>query len=266
MSEERIMLDSKTMEECLKEIAKEYHKRFRGGNIEIIIVGGASLALNYQFRNGTTDIDVVIAGREDLKDIINKVGDERGLPNGWLNQDFRKTESYSPKLRQYSKYYKSFYQCMEVRTIKDEYLIAMKLVSMRKYKHDRSDIVGILYENEQNGNKISFQDIDRAVNNLYGSWDKISPDSKMWIKQLTEYASVGELLPELQLQEKEAAMALVQFDSQYPGQLTSDNVEQILESNERKYSIDELLERTKNSNRIETYINHISKNDQEYLR
>ena len=155
---------------------------------------------------------------------------------------------------------------MEVRTIKDEYLIAMKLVSMRKYKHDRSDIVGILYENEQNGNKISFQDIDRAVNNLYGSWDKISPDSKMWIKQLTEYASVGELLPELQLQEKEAAMTLVQFDSQYPGQLTSDNVEQILESNERKYSIDELLERTKNSNRIETYINHISKNDQEYLR
>ena len=85
MSEERIMLDSKTMEECLKEIAKEYHKHFRGGNIEIIIVGGASLALNYQFRNGTTDIDVVIAGREDLKDIINKVGDERGLPNGWLN-------------------------------------------------------------------------------------------------------------------------------------------------------------------------------------
>ena len=44
--------------------------------------------------------------------------------------------------------------------------------------------------------------------------------------------SQGKLLPELQLQEKEAAMALLQFDSQYPRQLTPDNVEQILESSQ----------------------------------
>ena len=44
------------------------------------------------------------------------------------------TLSYSPKLEQYSVYYKSFYGVLNVRTISAEYLIAMKLCSGRKYK------------------------------------------------------------------------------------------------------------------------------------
>ena len=140
-SENNIQLDRELMLTCLKEVAKEYHKQFKGGNIEIIIVGGASLAMNYNFRPGTTDIDAFIVAREDLKDIINKIGDKYNLPNGWLNQDFKYTDSYSPNIRQYSKYYASYSHCMEVRTIKDEYLIAMKLASYRPYKHDRSDII-----------------------------------------------------------------------------------------------------------------------------
>ena len=41
-SENDIQLDRELMLTCLKEVAKEYHKQFKGGNIEIIIVGGAS--------------------------------------------------------------------------------------------------------------------------------------------------------------------------------------------------------------------------------
>ena len=44
-SENDIQLDRELMLTCLKEVAKEYHKQFKGGNIEIIIVGGASLAI-----------------------------------------------------------------------------------------------------------------------------------------------------------------------------------------------------------------------------
>ena len=43
-----------------------------------------------------------------MKDAINAVGDRMGLPNGWLNADFRQTASYSPKLAEASVYYRTF--------------------------------------------------------------------------------------------------------------------------------------------------------------
>lgn len=53
-----------------------------------------------------------------------------------------KTASYTPKLRYYSKYYKTFSNVLTVRTVTAEYLVAMKLKSGRKYKNDLSDVVG----------------------------------------------------------------------------------------------------------------------------
>ena len=39
-----------------------------------------------------------------MKDAINNVGERLELPRGWLNDDFKKTDSYSPKLFEVSKY------------------------------------------------------------------------------------------------------------------------------------------------------------------
>lgn len=96
----------------------------------------------------TYDIDAIIHAFSSMKEAINVVGDELGLPNGWLNSDFTKTASYSPKLLQYSKFYKRFGYVLDVRTVSREYLVAMKLMSGRKYKNDLSDIIGILYEEQ----------------------------------------------------------------------------------------------------------------------
>lgn len=61
-----------------------------------------------------------------MKEAINHIGDVFGLPNGWLNTDFMKTKSYSPKLIGCSQYYKTFSNILTVRTIASEYLVAMK--------------------------------------------------------------------------------------------------------------------------------------------
>ena len=63
---------------------------------------------------------------------------------GWINTDFMKTTSYTPNLVQYSRYYKTFSNILQIRTISAEYLVAMKLMSYREYKNDKSDIVGVL--------------------------------------------------------------------------------------------------------------------------
>lgn len=159
----------------LKELAKEF-RRLNGKAMpaEIVLVGGAAILTNYGFRDMTTDIDAVIHAASSMKDAINRVGDKFHLPNGWLNADCMRTGSYSPKLDEYSVYYKTFYGVLSVRTVSAEYLIAMKLRSGRKYKNDLSDVIGILAEHQKRGTPLTLDRINTAVNDLYGGWDDFS--------------------------------------------------------------------------------------------
>ena len=65
----------------LKELSKEY-RRLGGKNMpaELILIGGASVLINYGFRDMTTDIDAMIHAASSMKDAINRVGDRFGLP------------------------------------------------------------------------------------------------------------------------------------------------------------------------------------------
>jgi len=128
--------------------------------------------------------------RSLLKTHINKAGDKNNLPVGWLNDDFIMTKSYSSKIREVSEFYKSFLDCLEVRTIKDEFLIAMKPCWGRKYKSDYSDILGILLERKEEGKEITFSLIDKAIKTLYGSWEKISMNSKEFLTSAFKSTSI----------------------------------------------------------------------------
>ena len=144
--------NKENLDNILKELGKEY-KKLGGKNMpaEIILIGGAAVIENYGFRDMTTDIDAVISASSMMRDAANNVGERLSLPVGWLNDDFKKTDSYSTKLSEVSVYYKSFYGALDVRTVTAEYLIAMKLKAGRKYKNDLSDVVGILAEHKKNG-------------------------------------------------------------------------------------------------------------------
>ena len=58
----------------------------------ILPIGGASILINYGFRDSTYDVDAVIGAASAMKDAINYVTDQLGLPNGWLNDDFQYTK------------------------------------------------------------------------------------------------------------------------------------------------------------------------------
>jgi len=81
---------------CLSALAKEFRK-LNGTAMpaEIILIGGASVLANYGFRSVTYDIDAVIHASSVMKQAVNRVADMLGLPNGWLNMDFKVTKSYS---------------------------------------------------------------------------------------------------------------------------------------------------------------------------
>ena len=231
MSADKISLNKESMDKYLKEVAKEY-KRMGGRNVpaELILIGGASIVINYGFRGSTYDIDAMILAASCMKDAINNVTDKFNLNNGWLNDSFKNTDSYTSKLAQYSKHYKTFSNVLNIRTVSDEYLLAMKLVAYRPYKHDISDIVGILLEHEKRGNPLTFDKIDTAVHNLYDGWDRISKEAQDILREILSSKNLEELYDYYSADEAEKKDMLIEFEQKYPKVLKTDNMADIINS------------------------------------
>lgn len=235
----------------LSELAKQYRKLCgKTVKAEIILVGGAAVLANYDFRDMTTDVDALIQATSSMKDAINMVGDKYGLPNGWLNADFTRTASYSPKLLQYSQYYRTFSNVLQVRTVNAEYLVAMKLMSGRQYKHDLSDVIGILVEHLEKGAPLTMANIEKAVTDLYDSWEKLPATSQSFIRSAMEHPNLRQVYEQINRSEQEAKSILVSFEERYPGVTTQENVDDILSASRAKAAskaslLDELKARWK---------------------
>ena len=218
----------------LNELAKEFKKL--GGKMqpcEIILIGGASILANYGFRDMTYDMDAVILASSAIKDAVNRVSDKYGLPNGWLNNDFVKTKSYTAKLVEFSTYYKTFAGFLTVRTVTAEYLIAMKLMSGRRYKNDLSDVVGIISEHSAGGSPLTYAQIDKAVHDLYGSWDDISVEVKEFIESVLEQQGDIALYAQYRESENQLRETLLEFERQYPNAINEDNIDDIIKKAKR---------------------------------
>ena len=222
-------ITKENLDTYLKEVAKQFRKlNGKAMPAEITLIGGASILVNYGFRDSTYDVDALIQASSAMKDAINYVTDTLGLPNGWLNEDFKNTKSYTPRLVDYSKYYRTFSNVLTVRTITGEYLVAMKLMAYRQYKHDISDIVGILWEQQKSGDPLTFARIDKAVTDLYDSWDNLPENAKSMIESMLANEDMDALYEEYANEEAAAKDALIIFEGKYLDALKEDNLTDIL--------------------------------------
>lgn len=222
-------ITKENLDTYLKALAKQFRKlNGKAMPAEITLIGGASILINYGFRDSTYDVDALIHASSAMKDAINYVTDTLGLPNGWLNEDFKNTRSYTPRLVNYSKYYRTFSNVLTVRTITGEYLVAMKLMAYRQYKHDVSDIVGILREQQNNGDPLTFERIDKAVTDLYDSWENLPENAKSMIESILANEDMDALYDAYANEEAAAKDALITFDDKYPDVLKEDNLSDIL--------------------------------------
>ena len=222
-------ITKENLDTYLKELAKQFRKlNGKAMPAEITLIGGASILVNYGFRDSTYDVDALIQASSAMKDAINYVTDTLGLPNGWLNEDFKNTKSYTPRLVNYSKYYRTFSNVLTVRTITGEYLVAMKLMAYRQYKHDISDIVGILREQQNSGVPLTFERIDKAVKDLYDSWENLPDNAKSLIESILANEDMDALYRAYADEEAAAKDALITFEDKYPDVLKEDNLEDIL--------------------------------------
>lgn len=233
-------LTKENIDTYLAAVAKQFRKL--GGKAmpaEITLIGGASILVNYGFRDATYDIDALIHASSAMKDAINYVTDTMSLPTGWLNDDFKNTKSYTPKLVNYSKYYRMFSNVLTVRTITGEYLVAMKLMAYRQYKHDISDIVGILSEQERQGEPLSFSQIDKAVCDLYEGWHNLPEQAEPLIREIMENENLEALYRAYASEEAAAKDTLITFEEKYPDVLQEDNLDDILKHLQSKVEAEE---------------------------
>lgn len=217
------------LDRYLKELGKEFRKR-NGTKMpaEIVLVGGAAILANYGFREMTYDVDAVITASSAMKEAVNSVGDKFQLPNRWLNADFKNTNSYSPKLRQYSKHYRTYSNVLHIRTVSAEYLVAMKLMSGRSYKKDFSDVVGILYEQKREGQPLDYQKIDKAVQALYGDWNGISDYAEELLMTALSSENLEELFEQQMKEEDTSRQILLQAEQKETEAVTESSAEDII--------------------------------------
>ncbi len=67
----------------LLELGEDLHAR--GVRAELFIVGGAAMALAYNTRRATRDVDAVFEPKTQIADAAARVGARHGLPSDWLN-------------------------------------------------------------------------------------------------------------------------------------------------------------------------------------
>lgn len=213
----------------LKELAKEFRRRNgKTSPAEITLIGGASVLINYGFREMTYDMDAILDAASSMEEAIAFVGDKYGLPKGWINDDFMKTDSYTPRIVQYSTYYRTFSNIVTVRTVTAEYLVAMKLKSGRQYKYDRSDVIGILWEQEKRGDPLTLERIRKAAGDLYGSYEALPAEVRSFVEAAVRGGRYAELYAHVRRAEAENREILLEYQDEKPGVIAHDNVNDIL--------------------------------------
>jgi hypothetical protein len=163
----------------------------------------------------TNDADAIINASSVMRESINFVADKLNLPSDWLNDDFKRSASYTDKLVSVSKYYRTFSNIISVRTIDAEYLIAMKLMSGRQYKYDLSDVVGIMWEHDKKNDPITGDRIETAVNMLYGK-KPLPAISSQLLNDVFSSEDYALIYKNIRKREKESKEYILEFQKNYP--------------------------------------------------
>jgi predicted DNA-binding transcriptional regulator len=224
--------------DILSDLGKEYKKR--GGKntpAEIIITGGAAILMQYSYRQSSYDVDAIIHASGAIKDAANAVAEKYGLAHDWLNSDFMRTTSYSKKLEQHSRYVATRSNILTIRVVDAEYLLATKLKSGREYKHDLSDIAGIIIEEKAKNPAFSKEDVINAFYDMYGMDSEIDDTVKSIMGEAFSTNEPEKLLERIKSEEQEATELLKDFEKDYNNVLNDENVHAILENIKAKKQI-----------------------------
>lgn len=119
--------------------------REAGKVVELAVYGGAALALSFDMRVSTRDVDAVVRGSPDfVRGCSARIAEEEGWPEGWLNDGVKGFLSQNEQMRLMHDFQAADGKGLRVFVPSPQYLFAMKCMAMRPEgidgSHDISDI------------------------------------------------------------------------------------------------------------------------------
>ena len=145
---------------------------------EINICGGAAMALVYNTRDATYDIDALYKPKEVMDDIIASIAEEQGLDTHWLNDDVSMFISELPELT-VTEYLS--YSNLKINMVDAKCLLTMKLMSAREESNDLLDAVALIKSLNIN----SVEQLYALINNYIGRYH---PNSILESKKFADIA------------------------------------------------------------------------------
>jgi hypothetical protein len=113
--------------------------------IDLSIYGGAALAIAFDIRHATRDVDAVVRGNPDfVRQAAEKIAEEEGWPDDWLNDGVKGFTSCNEQMQLMVGFEASTSGGLRIHIPTPQYLFAMKCMAMRPEgidgSHDISDI------------------------------------------------------------------------------------------------------------------------------
>jgi hypothetical protein len=125
--------------ECLKMLGRELEKRGETG--EILLTGGASMALVHSARDMTKDVDALYEPKSSINEIVIKIAEEHGLAKDWLNDSVKGFVNANAPIEFFIEF-----PGLVINTVSPDYLLSMKLLSARYGEKDYEDIAFLIDE------------------------------------------------------------------------------------------------------------------------
>lgn len=124
------------IERLLQELAGELDRR--GVQADLFLVGGAAMAVAYDARRVTRDVDAVFAPKQAVYDAARSIAARQGLDEDWLNDAVKAfLPGADPAAREVLSW-----PGLRVDVASPRYLLAMKLLSARE---GDADDIRLLY-------------------------------------------------------------------------------------------------------------------------
>lgn len=154
------MLNVKDIEKYLKEINIKLKDSGKTG--DIVLAGGAVMALVYGARNATKDIDALFKPSTEMRKIINDIASKYNLPEDWLNDGVKGFFTSNMNKKVYKQY-----SNLTIYTLDAEAMLALKLSSARPESKDQDDSIFLM-------NVLNIKDVEE----LYEIVDKYIPKNR----------------------------------------------------------------------------------------
>lgn len=174
------MLSKKEIIALLKALGKKLDKAGIRG--EIGIVGGAAMALAFDTRKATKDIDAIFRPSSEIRKAAKEIADDRGLPENWLNDAVKGFLPTNPEKKTMLDVPGLLVWIPEL-----PYLLAMKGMSARYDSQDANDLKLLIEHLKLKSPK----DVLAVIEKYYPN-GQIPPKTQYFIEELFESKSQPE--------------------------------------------------------------------------